>query len=200
MEGPAIGAFLLFKEFRTWIAPPCSSMPGASSPPGPVPVRRIEPFERLRVRASPIDPESRECKPTRAGIVLRRLIFARGNPGSRAMTEETARRILKDLEPSLPVPVSQWKVETGPDTAGDDSVHVIAVLRSDEGEDWEFENRMAIRQHVWDAVRAGADGPPPWVYIGFQTVADQVYLKELEEEEAREEEEQYERAIREGQA
>lgn len=96
------------------------------------------------------------------------------------MMTETVMDVLNGIE-GLPVPVKLWKVETGPDSTGDDSVTIVAVLRDDEA-DWEYEKRERIREMVWDAVRGKAGYPEPWVYITFQSESEQDYVNSIDED------------------
>lgn len=95
------------------------------------------------------------------------------------MQTEVVENILHEIK-GLPVPVKQWKIETGPDHTGDDAVWVWAVLGNRKA-DWQWKHIRRINDLVSHAVRAGADGTPPLVYVSFQKLSEQAYLRELQE-------------------
>ncbi len=81
-----------------------------------------------------------------------------------AHTIETALRKL----PDLPTPVSNWHVETGPDSTEDLAVWVWAMLEDD---DVEFAKRFRLRSIIRDLVHDTVD-PSMIVYVRFRGASE----------------------------
>ena len=70
--------------------------------------------------------------------------------------------------PRLPTPVSEWQIETGPDSTNDPAVWVRAVLRDD---DVDFDTRHLLRRMIRERVREKA-GPEVLVYVRFPRASE----------------------------
>ena len=81
-----------------------------------------------------------------------------------ASTIETALRQL----PELPTPVSNWHVETGPDSTDDPAVWVWAMLQDDHVE---FAKRSRLRSIIRDLVEKKTD-PSTLVYVRFRGASE----------------------------
>ena len=84
-------------------------------------------------------------------------------------TAEAIESALAELR-GLPVQVSSWQVETGPDSTNDPAVWVWIML---EDEEVDFQTRSRLREMVRNRVRREAnDGS--WVYVRFRDASESV--------------------------
>ena len=83
---------------------------------------------------------------------------------------DEALRELKKKNPSLPLPLRSWRVETGLDWTDDPAIWVWVILRpGDAGAREKIGERAALQEividRVWERIKGTDD--EPWIYVRF---------------------------------